>query len=67
LLVKFAVQEVVQILVKAGVISSLTGSLVRTAEDLKLAVSDVKLYRQFQGDIVAPSNVSNIQVVQPPA
>jgi hypothetical protein len=67
LLIKFALQEVVQILVKAGVISALTGSLIKTAEDLKLAVSDVKLYRQFPGDIVAPTNTSNLQVSQPPA
>ena len=65
MLIKFALQEVIDLLVKAGFISSTTGFLVKTAEDLKIAVSDIKVYRQFPGDLPGPTNISNIQVVQP--
>jgi hypothetical protein len=65
MLIKFALEEVINLLVKSGFLSPTTGSLVKTAEDLKLAVSDIKFYRQFPGDLVAPTNTSNIQVQQP--
>jgi hypothetical protein len=65
LLIKFALEEVVTMLVKAGFLSTTTGSLIKSAEDLKLAVSDIKFYRQFPGDLAAPTNTSNLQVQQP--
>jgi hypothetical protein len=65
LLIKFAVQEVIDLLVKAGFLSATTGSLIKTAEDLKLAVSDIKFYRQFPGDIAVPTNQANFGVRQP--
>ena len=66
MLIKFAVQEVIDLLVKAGFISATTGSLVKTAEDLKLALADLKIVRQYPGDLVAPTNTSNLVVGQPP-
>jgi hypothetical protein len=46
ILIKFAVSEVVAILVRAGMISAFTGSLVKTADDLKIAVSGIKFYHE---------------------
>ena len=63
ILIKFAIEEVVNILVKAGVMSATTGSLIKTVEELKIAVSDIKFYHEptdFPSPPPGQTNISNI-------
>jgi hypothetical protein len=57
ILEKFALEEVIALLIKAGVISPFTGSLVKTADDLKIAVSGIKFYHDPTDFPSAPPQV----------
>lgn len=69
MLEKFAVEEAVTLLVKAGVLSATAGSLIKGADELKIAVADIKIYQEYpagvngRGDVTPPSQ-TNINRVE---
>ena len=64
LLVKFAVEEVVNILIKAGVLSQVQGAVIKTAEDLKYHLQNIQVIYAYPGDPSGQSNASNFTVGQ---
>ena len=60
LLVKFAVEELVNLLVGAGVLSQLQGAVIKTAEDLKFHLQNIQVVYSYPNDAPGSTNQSNI-------
>lgn len=58
MLEKFAVEEAVALLIKCGIISATMGSLIKRADELKIAVADIKIYQEYPTGVNGRSDVS---------